>query len=54
MINFTDPLQFIRVSVMMWAAVHSNQEDRDMNPRETKKIQFKFVHVSRFAIKQKQ
>jgi hypothetical protein len=49
-INLANSLQLIGVTMVVRASINTNQEDCDMDPREAEEIEFKFVHVGRFAI----
>jgi len=40
-IDLADSLQLIGMAMMMWASINTDQEDRDMDPRETEKLKLK-------------
>ena len=49
-IDLADSLQLIGMAMVVWTSIDTNQEDRDMDPREAEEIEFELVHVGRFSI----
>ena len=49
-VDLADSLQLIGMAMVVRASIDTNQEDRNVDPREAEEIEFELVHVGRFAI----
>jgi hypothetical protein len=38
------------MAVVVWAAINTDQEDRDMDPGEAKEVKFELVHIGGLTI----
>jgi len=52
MIHITDPLQLVRMTVMVRTAVYTDQENCDVRPAQAEKVEFKFIHIGCFAVEE--
>ena len=52
MIHLTDPLQLIRVPMMMWTPVHADQEYRHVHPTQAQQVQLELIHIRRFPVQE--
>ena len=44
LVDVADALQLVRVAMVVRAAIYTDEEDRDVGPREAEKVELKFVH----------
>lgn len=51
-IDIADALQLIRMAVMMWTSINTDQENSDMRPGQTEQIELKLIHVCCFTVQQ--
>ena len=53
-VDVTDTLQFVGMSMMVRTSIDADQKDGNVSPRQTEKIEFEFVHVSGFAVEEQE
>lgn len=53
-VDLADPLQLIRVAMVMWASIDTNEENSNVYPRKTQQVELKLVHICCLAIEKQQ